>query len=94
MLSNLLRAMLAATALLISQFSTAAEPVNSRFVQDVVQGDQIYAHYVVSCSNGSSADISAWNNRSKWCVGKGQQNICGKSQARIAKRVCQQAASS
>ena len=85
------KTLLAAALTLLANSAIAAEPVKSRYVQDVVKGDQIYSHYVVHCSNGAKVNISAWNNRSKWCVGKGQQNICGKNQLRIAKRVCRQA---
>ena len=67
----------------------AARPVSIKYVEDiVVEGDQIYSHYVVSCSSGESKDISAWDKRKSWCVGKGAKDDCSKKQIKTAKKVC------
>lgn len=67
----------------------AAKPTSIKYVEDVViENDLIYSHYVVKCSNGATADISAWDNRKKWCVGKGGQDDCSKKQIKTAKKVC------
>ena len=69
----------------------AAKPKSIKYVEDLVlKNDTIYAHYVVSCSDGTYSDISAWDNRKLWCVGKGTRDseACAKKQIKIAKRVC------
>ena len=72
-----------------SSAAFAAKPTSIKYVEDiVVENDLIYSHYVVKCSNGVTADISAWDNRKKWCVGKGGQDDCSKKQIKTAKQVC------
>lgn len=79
-----------ATALVAMGSSAfAAKPTSIKYIEDVVvANDTIYSYYKVQCSNGSSADISAWDNRKKWCVGKGGQDDCSKKQIKAAKKVC------
>lgn len=73
----------------VSGVALAAKPTSIKYVEDiVVENDLIYSHYVVKCSNGVTADISAWDNRKKWCVGKGGQDECSKKQIKTAKIVC------
>jgi len=80
---------LTAALLIGSSTAFAAKPTSIKYIEDVVlENDIIYAHYSVKCSNGVTADISAWNNRKKWCVGKGQQDVCNKKQIKTAKKVC------
>ena len=72
-----------------SASSFAAKPTSIKYIEDVViQNDLIYSHYEVKCSNGKAADISAWDNRKKWCIGKGGQDDCSKKQIKAAKAVC------
>ena len=79
----------AATILAASSAAFAAKPVSIKYVEDiVVENDMIYSYYQVKCSNGKAADISAWDNRKKWCVGKGGQDNCSKKQIKTAKQVC------
>lgn len=67
----------------------AAKPTSIKYIEDiVVDNDMIYSHYSVRCSNGKAADISAWDNRKKWCLGKGGQDVCNKKQIKTAKKVC------
>lgn len=67
----------------------AAKPTSIKYVEDIVaENDTIYSHYVVKCSNAVLVDISAWDNRKKWCEGRGGQDICSKKQIKIAKKVC------
>ncbi len=73
----------------VSNSVFAAKPIKIKYIEDVVvQNDLIYSHYAVKCSDGRSADISAWDNRKKWCVGKGGQDNCSKKQVTAAKTVC------
>lgn len=46
-----------------------------------------YRIYTVSCSDGSSKKISAWEERKKWCIGTSKRN-CSNDQLKTAKRVC------
>lgn len=68
------------TAILAASASAfAAKPTSIKYIEDVVvNNDLIYSHYQVKCSNGKTADISAWDNRKKWCLGKGGQDECSK----------------
>lgn len=66
----------------------AAKPTSIKFIEDIVVGDSIYSHYVVHCSNNKRKDISAWNNRKSWCVGKGLKSHCKKKQISAARKVC------
>ncbi|MGK0442377.1 MAG: hypothetical protein ACJA0N_002187 [Pseudohongiellaceae bacterium] len=78
----------AAVAVMATQ-AFAARPVSIKYTEDiVVEGDQIYSHYVVTCSNGDKQDISAWDRRKTWCVGRGLKDDCSKKQIKTAKQVC------
>ena len=79
-----------ATALIaLSTSAFAAKPTSIKYVEDVVlENDLIYSHYQVKCSDGKEGDLSAWDNRKKWCVGKGGQDTCSKKQIKTAKKVC------
>lgn len=46
-----------------------------------------YTTYTVRCSDGTKRIISAWDDRTKWCVGEDQKK-CSKSQLAAAKRAC------
>ena len=82
---------LTTAALSINAGVFAAKPTSIKYIEDVVtESDIIYMHYQVKCSDGSSANISAWDNRKKWCVGKGRQDECSEQQIKSAKKVCQE----
>ena len=69
----------------------AAKPTSVKYIEDIVtESEDIYSYYVVNCSDGKSADISAWNNRKLWCIGKGVKDdpACAKKQIKTAKQVC------
>jgi hypothetical protein len=88
-LTALKKALLATALLTASASAFAAKPTSIKYIEDiVVENDLIYSHYQVKCSNGQKADISAWDNRKKWCVGKGGQEECYKKQIKTAKKVC------
>ena len=78
------------TALFFALAAHASRPTSIKYVEEFVQGnDVIYTHYLVSCSDGRVADVSAWDHRKKWCVGKGvSDGVCEKKQIKIAKLVC------
>lgn len=88
-MSTTKKLLLTCSLVLASTAALAAKPTSIKYVEDVViENDLIYSHYIVKCSNGQSADISAWDNRKKWCVGKGGQDDCSKKQIKTAKQVC------
>lgn len=75
--------------LLLAVSATAGKPTSIKYVEDIVLADDtIYSHYIVSCSDGKYADISAWDNRRQWCIGKGIKDTCSKKQIKAAKQVC------
>ena len=80
----------AATALiLISATSFAAKPTSIVFDANAATGEgKDYAKYIVKCSNGKKADLTAWDNRSKWCVGGSDSTNCEKKQINAAKSAC------
>ena len=47
-----------------------------------------YAKDIVKCSNGKKAELTAWDNRKKWCVGDATSDICEKKQINAAKGAC------
>ena len=88
-LTALKKVILTTAALAVSAGAFAAKPTSIKYIEDIVVDNEIiYSHYQVKCSNGKKADISAWDNRKKWCVGKGGQDECNKKQIKTAKKVC------
>lgn len=80
--------LLAFTAFFIAS-ANAGAPLSIKYVEEIItSGDNIYAHYIVTCSDGKRVDISGWNDGKKWCVGKGRQDRCAKKRIQIAKRAC------
>lgn len=45
-----------------------------------------YSTYTVRCSDGKKREITAWNKRKKWCVGKSSK--CTNDQLKAAKLAC------
>ena len=80
----------ATTALILfSAASFAAKPTSIVFDSNATTTDgKAYAKYQVKCSNGKKADLTAWDNRSKWCVGDADSQNCEKKQINAAKNAC------
>jgi len=80
----------ATTALvLFAAGSFAAKPTSIVFDANAATADgTAYAKYTVKCSNGKKAELTAWNNRSKWCVGDATSENCEKKQINAAKDAC------
>lgn len=87
-MTTLRKLALTTAAITISASAFASKPTSIKLVEDIVDGDNIYSHYIVKCSNGETADISAWDNRKRWCVGKGGKDDCAKKQITTARKVC------
>jgi hypothetical protein len=45
-----------------------------------------YSTYTVRCSDGKKREITAWNNRKKWCVGTSSN--CTEDQLKTAQQAC------
>lgn len=80
----------ATTALILfSAGSFAAKPTSIVFDANAATTDgTAYAKYTVKCSNGKKAELTAWDNRSKWCVGDATSENCEKKQINAAKGAC------
>lgn len=87
-------AKIATTTALIafSASSFAAKPTSIVFSENA-QNDEgtPYANYMVKCSNGKKAELTAWDNRRKWCVGDMNSEVCQKKQIKAAKAACKAA---
>jgi len=80
----------ATTALIAASATTlAARPTSIVFNSNSADSEgNAYAKYIVKCSNGKQAELTAWNNRKKWCVGDASSDICEKKQIKAAKGAC------
>ncbi len=80
----------AATALIAASATTlAARPTSIVFDSNSADSEgNAYAKYIVKCSNGKKAELTAWNNRKKWCVGDASSDTCEKKQINAATGAC------
>ncbi|MDG2047205.1 MAG: hypothetical protein P8J79_08290 [Halioglobus sp.] len=86
---NILKFAAATALVLFSAYSFAAKPTSIVFKSNAETNDGIaYSNYTVKCSNGKRADLTAWNNRGKWCVGDASSDACEKKQIKAAKNAC------
>lgn len=83
----------AMTALVaFSANSFAAKPTSIVFSENAQNAEGMpYANYMVKCSNGKKAELTAWDNRRKWCVGDMNSEDCQKKQIKAAKAACKAA---
>ena len=73
----------------VSSGSFAAKPTSIVFVANNETADGTpYATYNVKCSNGKKIEVTAWDNRRKWCVGDADSDTCEKKQIKAAKAAC------
>ena len=79
-----------ATALVaFSAGSFAAKPTSIVFNENAEDSQGTpYAAYMVKCSNGKQAELTAWDNRRKWCIGGADSEVCEKKQIKAAKAAC------
>ncbi|PLW67612.1 hypothetical protein [Pseudohalioglobus lutimaris] len=73
----------------VSASSFAAKPTSIVFDSNNENADgTAYSTYFVNCSNGKKKELTAWNNRKKWCVGDATSETCEKKQIKAAKAAC------
>lgn len=86
---NQLKIATATALVMVSAGSLAARPTSIVFDANAASSDGTpYAKYIVKCSNGKKAELTAWDNRKKWCVGDASSDICEKKQINAAKDAC------
>ena len=86
---NIVKIAAASAQILFSAASLAARPTSIVFNSKAATGDgTAYSTYTVKCSNGKKAELTAWNNRGKWCVGDATSETCEKKQINAAKDAC------
>jgi uncharacterized protein YraI len=86
---NIVKIAAASALILFSAASLAARPTSIVFNSKAATGDgTAYSTYTVKCSNGKKAELTAWNNRGKWCVGDATSETCEKKQINAAKDAC------
>ena len=75
-----------------SAASFAAKPTSIVFDSSGETADGTdYSTYMVKCSNGKKVELTAWDNRKKWCVGDAASETCEKKQIKAAKAACKAA---
>ena len=86
---NILKVATAAALVVLSANSFAAKPTSIIFNANAETSDgTAYATYTVKCSNGIKVELTAWDNRGRWCVGDASSETCEKKQIKAAKAAC------
>ena len=88
-MNNLFKVATATALLAFSASSFAAKPTSIVFSTNAETTEgTAYATYMVKCSNGKKVELTAWDNRRKWCVGDASSESCEKKQINAAKAAC------
>lgn len=88
-MNNLFKIATATALVAFSAGSFAAKPTSIVFNANAESADGTpYATYTVKCSNGKKVEVTAWDNRRKWCVGDASSENCEKKQINAAKAAC------
>ena len=86
---KIIKAAAALVMLTMSGSALAAKPTSIVFDSNNETSDGIpYSTYMVKCSNGKKVEVTAWDNRRKWCVGDHTSKNCEKKQINAAKAAC------
>jgi hypothetical protein len=86
---NTCRKLSALLLILLSTSSYAARPTSIVFETERETGDGTpFAQYSVTCSDGRTVQLTAWEGRRKWCVGDGEARNCSARQISAAKSAC------
>ena len=86
---KLLKLATAGALMAASAATFAAKPTSIVFNANGETADGTpYMTFTVKCSNGKKAELTAWDNRKKWCVGDATSETCEKKQIKAAKAAC------
>ena len=86
---NILKVATAAAMVIFAANSFAARPTSIVFNTNAESSDgTAYGTYTVKCSNGQKVEVTAWDNRGKWCIGDADSKTCEKKQIQAAKAAC------
>jgi hypothetical protein len=86
---TIIKAAAAIAMLTLSGSALAAKPTSIVFDSNNETSDGTpYSTYMVKCSNGKKVEVTAWDNRRKWCVGDHTSTNCEKKQINAAKAAC------
>lgn len=86
---NVIKVAAVAALAAFSATSFAAKPTSIVFDANGETSDgSPYSTYMVKCSNGKKKELTAWDNRKKWCVGDATSETCEKKQIKAAKAAC------
>ena len=86
---NILKVATAAALVIFSASSFAARPTSIVFNANAETSDgTAYGRYTVKCSNGQKVEVTAWDNRARWCIGDADSETCEKKQIQAAKTAC------
>ncbi len=89
---KLIRLAVAGTLVVGSAAAFAAKPTSIVFLANGENAEGTpYSTYMVKCSNGKKMELTAWDNRRKWCVGDANSTRCEKKQIKAAKQACAEA---
>ena len=86
---NLIKIAAFAVLAIASASSMAAKPTSIVFdANHQTEDGTPYSTYQVKCSNGKKKELTAWDNRRKWCVGDASSEQCEKKQIKAASAAC------
>lgn len=88
-MNKLMTLAVAATLTVAASTASAARPTGFVLLEKDTnaEGDR-YSNYLVKCSNGTDARVTAWNNRKKWCIGEDSTENCNRKQMKAARKAC------
>jgi hypothetical protein len=91
-MKNILTLTAGAALLALCSSSFAAKPTSISFEKSGETSEgSTFATYTVKCSNGKRRELTAWDNRRKWCIGATESQDCENKQIKAAKAACEAA---
>jgi hypothetical protein len=86
---NRVHGVAAAALLLIATGSHAARPTSIEYTMNGQTPEGIpFARYTVSCNDGRKVPVTAWDDRSKWCLDETGTGNCMKKQLAAVRAAC------
>lgn len=79
------------TSAFLSISTYAAKPTSITFESEgSTEAGEEFAIYSVKCTSGEKQPITAWNQRTQWCVGNHSAENCHQRQIKAALKACEQ----